>query len=278
MWLIVIIPLVVAFLYVLLMMPKMIHRINIDTLRSYLFAHRGLYDRARGIPENSLPAFQKAVEQGYAIELDVRLTKDDVPVVFHDKDLLRVCGKNVKMEEVTYEELRELPLFDSVECVPSLSDVLRLVAGKVPILVEVKADTWNMEVCEKAFEVLEEYEGEFAVESFNPFVLIWMRLHHARIPRGQLATNFKEEGQPGNRVLNWLMKHMAFNFITKPDFIAINYVYRKEFPYWLCRRAYRVPTVAWTVDSRKVYEEIKGTFDSYIFEGFMPGKFVRRKG
>ncbi len=102
------------------------------------WAHRGLHDIKKGIPENSIPAFQAAIEAGYGIELDVHLTKDGKLVVFHDDDFRRICGEKGKVEETDYARMRTYRLSRTGEKIPLLSEVLRLVDGKVPLLIEVK--------------------------------------------------------------------------------------------------------------------------------------------
>lgn len=102
------------------------------------YAHRGLWNAAEGVPENSLPAFARAAEQGYAIELDIQITKDGRIVVFHDDTMKRMCGNEGKISDYTYEELQQFHLGDSTEKIPLLREVLQTVDGRVPLLVEIK--------------------------------------------------------------------------------------------------------------------------------------------
>ena len=103
-----------------------------------MIAHRGLFDNNAEAPENSLAAFRNAVEHGFGMELDVQLTKDEKLVVFHDFDLKRMCGVHKKLTELTYAELEQYFLKNSTEKIPLFSDVLELINGKVPLVVEIK--------------------------------------------------------------------------------------------------------------------------------------------
>lgn len=112
------------------------------------YAHRGLWNAAEGVPENSLPAFARAAEQGYAIELDIQITKDGRIVVFHDDTMKRMCGNEGKISDYTYEELQQFHLGDSTEKIPLLREVLQTVDGRVPLLIEIKdAGTFHGGLC-----------------------------------------------------------------------------------------------------------------------------------
>ena len=111
------------------------------------YAHRGLWNAAEGVPENSLPAFARAAEQGYAIELDIQITKDGRIVVFHDDTMKRMCGNEGKISDYTYEELQQFHLGDSTEKIPLLREVLQTVDGRVPLLIEIKMPGLCTAVC-----------------------------------------------------------------------------------------------------------------------------------
>ena len=124
-----------AALYVFLMHPR-IRRADSSPFLGAFFAHRGLHDNNHQIPENSLAAFQRAVDAGYGIELDVQLSADRIPVVFHDATLSRMCGIDRRVDELTFAELRQLSLGNTKEQIPSFQEALAFVNGKVPLLVE----------------------------------------------------------------------------------------------------------------------------------------------
>ena len=111
---------------------------NLDFLSSNLIAHRGLHNDK--YPENSLGAFKRAIRKNYIIEFDVHLLKDGTAVVFHDDNLYRMCGKRKKIKDFTYDELKKIKLLDTNYTIPTLDSVLKLIEGKVPIIVELKYD------------------------------------------------------------------------------------------------------------------------------------------
>ncbi|MDE6129711.1 MAG: glycerophosphodiester phosphodiesterase, partial [Lachnospiraceae bacterium] len=128
----------VIILYLLMIMPRMRHRPDSAPFMGVLYAHRGLHDNASEAPENSMEAFQKAVDAGFGIELDVQLSADKIPVVFHDFSLKRACGVEGKVADYTYEELQQFTLFDSEQRIPQFCDVLKAVDGRVPLIIEDK--------------------------------------------------------------------------------------------------------------------------------------------
>ncbi len=300
----------VVILYLLAIMPRMIGRPDKTAFMNVFYAHRGLHDNAgqekitmwsghdgregvmpeRGVvPENSLMAFQKAVEAGYGIELDVQLTKDKVAVVFHDTTLKRMCGelcdgmkgdlcvglrvdlRGGKVSDFAYEELQQFSLLGTSEKIPRFEDVLRLVDGRVPLIIEYKAPGRNVEVCRVADGILQGYAGVYCIESFNPMVLLWYRKHRRSVMRGQLSTSYKKEkekGYPG--ILLAVFHHLLLNFLTGPDFIAYNHKYCKDWSLWLCRHLYGATAVAWTIRSQAELDKAKKAFDLFIFEGFIP--------
>lgn len=256
-------------LYLLAIMPRMVNRPDTGLFRKRYFAHRGLHDDGKEAPENSMKAFRRAVEAGYGMELDVHVTRDGVPVIFHDFELDRMCGAEGKIEDCTYGELQKLTLGTSGERIPRLEDLLDMVRGRVPLIVEIKEEKARTFACAVIDKLLRGYRGAYCIESFNPVVLWWFRLHHGEVVRGQLSSNFRKDGNYRN-VLYFFMTHLLFNFFTKPDFIAYNHKFMEEPGRRICRRLYRNPSVAWTIRSRKELEETRGQFDVFIFESFAP--------
>ncbi|MCR5716580.1 MAG: glycerophosphodiester phosphodiesterase [Lachnospiraceae bacterium] len=261
--------------YLILLCPRIIHRPDRKMFtQTRFYAHRGLHDNHSDAPENSLPAFQKAVDAGYGIELDVQLTKDRVPVVFHDDSLRRVCGVDATVDSLTYAQLLELHLFDTNEQIPTFAQVLSLVNGRVPLIVEYKMEMrHDTSVCELAGNMLDAYHGEYCIESFNPKALIYYRKHHPAVLRGQLSQVFAQHGMKKNglmRIVFWAMAHLLLNIATAPDFIAYDCRDRLEISHLLCRKLYRTVGAAWTVKSRGELNEISNAFDVFIFEGFQP--------
>lgn len=256
-------------LYLLAVMPRMMNRPDISLFNKKYFAHRGLHDNESDAPENSMAAFRKAVEAGYGIELDVHVTLDGIPVVFHDSKLERMCGVGGEIADCTYEQLQQFTLGTSKERIPKLEEVLLMVNGRVPLIVEIKSDKTDVSCCSVIDRLLRGYDGEYCIESFNPMVLWWFRRHHNEVVRGQLSTNLRKDGEHQD-VVSFLMSHLVFNFMTKPDFIAYNHHFMQEPGRRICRKLYKNPAAAWTVRSEEELEHIRGEFDIFIFESFMP--------
>lgn len=254
-------------LYLGSIMPRTVHRP--EPMPKVYYAHRGLHDNAGDAPENTLAAFRRAVEHGYGMELDVQLTKDGQVVVAHDFNISRICGVDADIDTLTYEELQQYPVFDSEERIPLFRDVLELVDGRAPLIVEIKYKNSQSKICQKAQEILREYEGYYCVESFHPQAVYWYRTHEPHLCRGQLSSNFqKHDGQ--HAPVYYIMRHLLTNFLTAPDFIAYDCRDYRAVSKNICRRLYRCPAVAWTVKSQEQLDEIREAYDYFIFEGFIP--------
>jgi len=261
---------IIIVLYLLAIMPKLRRNPQMKNMDGWLYAHRGLHNNKTDAPENSLKAFAKAVEKGYGIELDVQLTKDEVPVVFHDYHLRRACKTDTKIADLTYEELKQYRLFKSEEKVPAFSEVLEVIGGKVPVIIELKIP-WNPDrLCNKVSELLKNYQGFYCIESFNPFGLMWYKKHYPLIIRGQLSMDFIREKEEGDRFQFFLLKNLLLNFLTKPDFIAYHHGHKKALSFTLCRKLYRTKPVAWTIKSQEEMEHSRKYFELFIFDSFIP--------
>lgn len=260
-----------AVLYMLAIMPRMIKRPDTSLFKKVYFAHRGLHDNTGDAPENSMAAFRKAVEAGLGMELDVQVTSDGVPVIFHDFKLERICGAEGKVVNHTYKELQAYTLCQSGERIPRLADLLDMVDGRVPLIVEIKAETADVSCCAVIDGLLRAYHGAYCIESFNPLVLWWFRLNRGEVVRGQLSSNFRREGVYWN-VLYFAMTHLLFNFLTKPDFIAYNHKFSEEPGRRICRHLYRHPAAAWTIRSEQELEALRGEYDVFIFDSFLPNR------
>ena len=258
-----------AFLYLMMIMPRMTGRPDTTLFQNRLYAHRGLHDNASDAPENSMRAFRKAVEAGFGIELDVQMTKDGVPVVFHDYTLKRICGAEGKVSKCTYEELQRLSLCGTDQKIPRFEDVLRLVDGRVPLIVELKIETTDVSVCAAADKLLSRYKGLYCIESFHPLGVFWYRRNRRQVVRGQLSDAFCKEGKHKGP-LYFMLQNLLFNWLGKPDFIAYNHKYPGMLSISLCRRLYHCTAAAWTVKSREELDEAKKHFDIYIFDSFLP--------
>lgn len=261
----------VIILYLLAIMPRLGHRKDREKFMGVYYAHRGLHDNAGDAPENSLAAFKKAVKAGYGIEMDVQLTKDKVPVVFHDFTLERACGKEGKVYDYTWEELKEFRLFGSDQTIPRFEEVLAVVDGKVPLIIELKVEWMEIYVCTVADEILRKYKGTYCIESFNPMVLLWYRRYHNDVMRGQLADGFTKSKE-FHGILYVFLQNLMMNGVAKPDFVAYNHKYAQNLSRRICRRLYGNLAVAWTIKSKEELEKARKQFDLFIFDSFIPDK------
>ena len=230
--------------------------------RGQNFAHRGLYNKEAGIPENSLAAFRAAAAKGYGVELDVRLSADGFVVISHDNELLRMTGENKRVDRCTLAELRQLRLDGTEETIPLFSEVMDvLMAAHVPVIVEVKPVELRDELCTKTLEILDRYDGDCCVESFDPYTVRWFRKNAPDILRGQLTSQFDDLGKtPGC----FLVSRVLTNFLCRPQFIA-HHVGRKALTVRLCE-AMGAMRVRWTAHDRAWENES----DAVIFEHFEP--------
>lgn len=228
------------------------------------FAHRGLYSDDQSIPENSLTAFDMAAQEGYGIELDVHISADDRIVVFHDDTLERVCSEDGRVEDWFWKELKSLYLYDSDEHMPLLSDVLNIIDGRCPIILELKPDKRRNELCERTLEFLRSYKGEVCIESFDPFIVRWFRKNAPDILRGQLSQPPKEFKGETSRCKAFLLGNLLTNFLARPQFVAYK-IGRKPLTVRLCQMMGAIKT-GWT--AHDPIEEKK--CDMVIFEHYRP--------
>lgn len=225
-------------------------------------AHRGLHDRELGIPENSLPAFARAVEQGKAIELDLHATADNRLVVLHDFQLKRMTGVPGIVEEWTLEDLRKLRLQGTDAHIPTLDEVLELVDGKVPLLLEIKSERLGEvgRLEPVLMKRLASYQGEFILEAFNPEVLVWLHRHAPQYIRGQLG-NLDDE----NRQFKFYSRHLMFNPLSRPDFIAFD-IQKIDYKLRLACKKHGLPLLGWTIRTEAELKKADRLCDGVIYE------------
>ena len=257
-----------ACLSLLLMRTKRAHG-AIAAYRGVNLAHRGLH--GEGAAENSLSAFRRAVEEGFGVELDVRLSKDGELVVFHDSTLRRMCGVDKRVNELTLAELRECRLANTDDTVPTLREVFDLVDGRIPLLIEIKEATGKYDVTEKLVTELEGYAGPYIVESFNPTALGRFRKKRRDVPLGILSEHFCAQKEHKSSHLYFALQNMLFNFLSTPDFVAYKHSDAHMLAFKLARSLFGTVTVAWTVRSAEEERVAKKNgFDCIIFENYIP--------
>jgi len=245
-----------------------------EWLRTVPIAHRGLHNAAAGYIENAPSAFEAAARAGYAIELDVHSSSDGEAIVFHDRTLDRLTGTRGRVAGRTAKELTGLNLLDSHETIPTLGDVLDQVAGRVPLLIEIKSRQRRVGKLEsRVARLLDGYLGEAAVQSFNPYSMGWFVENAPHIARGQLALDYRKLAKLTPRrvpaMAKICLRHMLLNYISKPNFVSYEW---GALPSWAAKRVrmFGLPVIAWTVDSPDIATQVARHVDNIIFEGFQP--------
>ncbi len=260
---------VLVLAYLLLISPADTEMGEGEMLWSCHYAHRGLHNKEKSIPENSMAAFAAAVKQGYGIELDIHLTADDRIVVFHDDTLTRMCGVDRAIEDCTYEELHRYTLLDTTEGIPLFEDVLTLVDGRVPLIVELKAGARNSTLCTLAAQMLSLYHGHYCIESFHPRIVQWFCKNRPNVIRGQLSAGHKRFGSiPGWQAI--ILSTLVTNAVTRPHFVAYQHKDARTAPQLSLFRFIGGRLVAWTVRDTDDFTRLTKRFDAVIFEFFCP--------
>jgi len=259
-WIVFFVVIVVLVLFLILIKPR--NQVNNDwsIYQNHVYAHRGFHNDKLGIPENSIAAFKRALESGYGIELDIQLSKDRVPVVFHDFDLKRMCGVEGKVYDYTFEQLKGFALNNTQETIPGFEEVLSLINGKVPVIVDFKVDGMDFSICPIANGFLKKYEGAYLVQSTSSLVLSWYRSNRNDVIRGQVS-----EGM--------LLK----NATTRPDFISYKEERHNNIGFKMATQFFKAKAVAWTITSQVQLDKAKENFDIFIFEGFTPNNRSTKK-
>lgn len=258
-------------LYLISIKPRVCGRPDYTPFFGHMYAHRGLHSMKKSeeplLPENSYSAIKRAADMGYGIEFDVHLTKDNIPVVFHDDTLNRICGVKGYLKDYTFEELRRFRLLGTDERIPSFEEVLKAVDGRVPLIIEYKVEKNAGRLCSICDSILSNYKGLYCIESFHPLAVHWYKMHRPDIVRGQLSEDFTRKKL---RLSYFLLSHLIGNFYAAPDFVAYNCKHKNELSRTICRKLYRCLSVAWTVRSQEELERVSKSFDLFIFEGFVP--------
>lgn len=229
-------------------------------------ANRGLFDNV-DIAENSISAFKKAIEDGCSVELDLRMLSDGTIIVFHDEKLGRMTGADGYTDNCTYPQIEHLKLLNSQDKIPTFEEVLHFVNGKIPLLIEIKNDGKVGPFEKKVYEMLKGYNGEYAVQSFNPFSVEWFKNNAPEITRGLLCGDFKKK-KLGFFEKRKLMK-LVFAPLCEPHFINydINYLPNKS----VNKKGIKeLPLLAYTIKSKKEYHKALKYCDNIIYDSFIP--------
>ena len=227
------------------------------------YAHRGLHKE--GVPENSLAAFEDACRAGFGIELDVQLSHDGEVMVFHDYTLIRMTGCDKKLCELDAKELMTLTLAGTDQTIPTLKQVLALVDGRVPLLVELKGESFDTSLCAKVADLLRDYKGAYCLESFNPLLIGNMKKEFPEAFCGLLYTNVCREKKKKS-ALNLALTAMALNVVARPDFIAFDKADRDTLPVKITTQLFGAPKFVWTVRTQEELDTAHKNGELPIFE------------
>jgi glycerophosphoryl diester phosphodiesterase len=239
-------------------------------LKKYRYAHRGYHDKPQ-IPENSLPAFERAIARGWGAELDVHLLKDGTLAVFHDSSLSRCTGVEGTIEDLTRGELSALRLEGTENRVPLLDEVLALFEGKAPLIIELKTHGGNHRaLAEAVCKRLDRYFGLFCIESFDPRAVADVRELRPAICRGQLASDFIKDPEDLPLYQRILLKNLLLNVSARPDFIAYKFEDRAVLANRLAVDKLGLQEVCWTIRSKADLIACEAAGAIPIFEKFDP--------
>ena len=245
-----------------------------DWLTARPVAHRGLHDAARGIIENMPGAAQAAVDGHFSIECDIQLTADGEAMVHHDDELGRLTEASGALKEKTAAELKAVKFKDTDERMMSLADLCALVAGRVPLVIEVKSHfDGDRRLVNRMAEVLASYSGPAVGMSFDPDQVLALREIMPALPRGIVAeTTYDAADWPAaTPAQRQGMTHLRHAFRTRPHFVAY---WVDELPAvapWIARNLFSLPLLTWTVRTPEQRARAARYTDQMIFEGFVPG-------
>ena len=244
-----------------------------DWLTARPVAHRGLHDRNRGIVENMPGAMTAAVAGNFAIELDVQLTADGEAMVHHDDALGRLTDGSGALLDMTAAQLKQVTFKETAERMMTLGDICTLVAGRVPLVIEVKSHfDGDRRLVARVADVLASYRGPAAVMSFDPDQVMAIRTQMPALPRGIIAQRSYDDGYwtkltPAQR--NGML-HLRHAMQTQPHFV--NY-WVNQLPApapWIARNIFGCPLLTWTVRTAEQRQRAARYADQMVFEGFLP--------
>ena len=236
-------------------------------------AHRGLHDRSQGIVENTESAVRATIREGYGIEVDIRPAKDDVPIVFHDRRLHRLTEGDGQVTDFSLKELKNFPLKDTGDRILGLGELLEIVDGKTPLLLEVKSDWRGARPFEDAIaRAIGQYRGPLGVMSYDPYCVRAIGAKAPGAAKGLVAgglTGRRGVPIPG-RLKRLALRHLLSGVIARPDFIAYDI---RTLPRWapiIARKTFDLPLFTWTVRTEAQLRVARKWTDAMIFENMRP--------
>ena len=239
-------------------------------------AHRGLHDLNRGIPENSPSAFNRACKHNLAIECDIQLSGDNVPVVVHDATIDRVTVQSGRVDQISGGQLARIPLAASKndDRVLRLDKFLQLIDNRVPLVIELKPQNSfarDTVLARKAAEIVKTYTGLLAFISFSPPLLQFVRKAGFSGPLGIIVTRF-EDGAAKKQLGPWrrfAMRHMLHYPMTRFHFVDCDHK-ALDLPMVRLFRALGFPVATWTITSPEEEKAARQHCDQITFEGYIP--------
>ena len=267
----IVLAIVILVATVFLKMPGKGNSEKLEPFFQQPIAHRGYFENGTAAPENSLPAFQRAIDHGYAIELDTQITADGTVVVLHDKSLMRSSGVQRNVDEMTDAELAECRLFGTDEKVPTFAEALKLIDGQVPLLVEIKGEAGDdvKTISAKTAELLDSYKGVYVVQSFNPFALQWFKQNRPNVERGFLVKDFIADPSGQSLVNRVALTSMMTNVLSRPTFISYEFNSSNQLTFNAMRLLNDIDCFAWTLKSQDELDAARAAgFKAFIFDSF----------
>ncbi len=258
-------------LYLFLIFPSVPKKEQTAPFQNLQCGHRGLYKKDQSIPENTLASFRAAVENGYGVELDVQLTKDGEVVVFHDDFVDRETEYKGRVDSFTLAQLQKMSLFGNSgadKCIPLFTDVMGVLDGNSPTIVELKSTDNYPELCEKTLAILRTCKGPYCVESFDPRIVRWFKKNAPDLMRGQLTESYAGWRKESSAFKSFAMSHLWTNFLTRPHFIA--YGSPKRPLAWFVAKKAGAFLVYWTEREANDHALLQKQYDCLIFEHFHP--------
>jgi glycerophosphoryl diester phosphodiesterase len=248
---------------------------NLTWLTARPIAHRGLHDKANGIIENTLSAVRAAVDKGFAIEVDIQLTKDGEAVVHHDEHLGRLNEGSAELKDLTVAELKAVPFHLTTDRIPTLQELYDTVAGRVPLVVELKTlnkPEHDARLTARFVEVTKGYKGEVAGMSFDPFIVAELRRLAPDLPRGITADNARDDKHYGHLSAwqRFSLRHLLHWPKTRPHFCSYCVDHLPTFGPFVLKSVLGRPLITWTVRTPEQRRRTERYADQMTFEGFLP--------
>lgn len=244
----------------------------LDWLTARPIAHRAFHNAAERRVENTMSAVKAAIERGFSIEVDLQLTSDEQPIVFHDDTLDRLTEATGRVDRMTLSALRNVRFREGDDRIPTFDELLEEVAGRVPLVIELKSSWTGDRRLERAVaETLGEYAGPAAVMSFDPASMRAMRYLLPHVPRGLIADKFKKEDWPEiPAVYRLALRHLLAASYTAPSFIAYDVQALPASAPLMIKHIFDLPLLTWTVRTAEDRAVAKRWASQMIFEGFDP--------